>query len=237
MKAMRTISRYVRANVLLTALCACACPALADEAGEPGVSSGISVVSRGLIAGTRAVAISLDDADAGMSAVSVGRDQDIIGIPINVLRARSSSRAPGVRAAGLRFPGLPSYAAMPTSLPLSSGALTSRFGARRHPIFGGFRAHSGVDLAAPIGSPIYAPSDGYVSAAQWNGGYGLFVALEHGGGMQTRYGHMSRISVASGQYVKAGTVLGYVGSTGNSTGPHLHYEVRLNGQAINPVGR
>jgi murein DD-endopeptidase MepM/ murein hydrolase activator NlpD len=233
---MGSFSRYVRANVLLTALCAIAHPALADEAGAPG-APGIAVASRGLILAPRAAGLALVDEDAGFSAVSVGRDQDIIGIPINDLRGRTRSGALVGGAAALRFPGLPSFAAMPSRLPLSAGSMTSRFGARRHPIFGGFRAHSGVDLAAPTGSPIYAPSDGYVSAAQWNGGYGLFVALEHGGGMQTRYGHMSQISVASGQYVKAGSVIGYVGSTGNSTGPHLHYEVRMNGQAINPVGR
>lgn len=236
MIARQSILRCVRANVLLTALCVVAHPALADEAAELGAPAAV-VASRGLIVGTHVTALTLEDEDAGFSAVSIGRDQDIIGVPINVLRGRTRSGALVGGSAALRFPGLPSFAAMPGRLPLSFGSMTSRFGARRHPIFGGIRSHSGVDLAAPMGSPIYAPSDGYVSAAAWNGGYGLFVALEHGGGMQTRYGHMSRVSVASGQFVKAGTVIGYVGSTGNSTGPHLHYEVRMNGQAINPVGR
>jgi murein DD-endopeptidase MepM/ murein hydrolase activator NlpD len=159
--------------------------------------------------------------------------QDIVGTPVDFARMRKPVTG-GVSASGLR--GLPSFATMPSRLPLAASSLTSRFGVRRHPISGDLRLHSGVDLAAPPGTPVYAPTAGYVSAATWNGGYGLFVAIEHGGGMQTRYGHLSRLAVASGQYVAAGTVIGYVGSTGNSTGPHLHYEVRFNGQAVNPVG-
>ena len=126
--------------------------------------------------------------------------------------------------------------ARPSAMPVAARGLTSGFGMRQHPIYGTLRAHSGVDLAASFGSPIVATSDGVVSAAGWAGGYGLLVALEHGGGMQTRYGHMSRLNVASGQAVRQGDVIGYVGSTGVSTGPHLHYEVRVNGQAVNPAG-
>ena len=95
--------------------------------------------------------------------------------------------------------------------------------------------HSGVDLAASYGSPIVATSDGVIGTASWSGGYGLLVALDHGGGPQTRYGHMSRLNVLQGQSVRKGDVIGYVGSTGMATGPHLHYEIRVNGQAINPA--
>jgi murein DD-endopeptidase MepM/ murein hydrolase activator NlpD len=125
--------------------------------------------------------------------------------------------------------------AIPSQMPVSARALTSGFGMRGHPLLGGRRAHSGIDLAAPTGSPIVATSDGLVSWADWAGGYGIAVAVEHGGGYQTRYAHMSRVNVAPGQQVRKGDVIGYVGSTGMSTGPHLHYEVRVNGQAINPV--
>jgi murein DD-endopeptidase MepM/ murein hydrolase activator NlpD len=120
-------------------------------------------------------------------------------------------------------------------MPVAAYRLTSNFGLRQHPLLGGLREHSGVDLAAPIGSPIYATSDGVVGAANWRGGYGLSVSLEHGGGVETRYGHMSQLNVAAGQQVRRGDIIGLVGSTGLSTGPHLHYEVRLNGRAVDPV--
>ena len=120
-------------------------------------------------------------------------------------------------------------------MPVVSSFMTSGFGMREHPLLGGWRAHTGIDLAAPIGSPIRATSDGQVSRADWFGGYGLFVSLEHGGGVQTRYGHMARLNVLEGQRVRKGDVIGFVGSTGRSTGPHLHYEIRLDGRAINPA--
>ena len=120
-------------------------------------------------------------------------------------------------------------------MPLARSALTSGFGMRADPMLGGQRMHSGVDLAAPVGSPVIATSDGIVSQAGWRGGYGLFVALEHGGGFQTRYGHMSGVAVTPGQAVRKGDIIGYVGSTGRSTGPHPHYEMRVNGSAVRPL--
>ena len=96
--------------------------------------------------------------------------------------------------------------------------------------------HSGVDLAAPQGTPVQATADGVVTSAGWRGGYGILISLGHGSGVQTRYAHLSAIAVQPGTRVRAGQVIGYVGSTGNSTGPHLHYEVRVNGRAINPLG-
>ncbi len=124
---------------------------------------------------------------------------------------------------------------IPSRTPLEGLKLTSSFGMRNHPILGGRRAHKGIDLGAPIGTPIYATADGVVSKASWFGGYGLYVSLEHGGDLETRYGHMSRLNVAEGQMVHKGDVIGFVGTTGNSTGPHLHYEVRVDGQAVNPI--
>jgi len=122
-------------------------------------------------------------------------------------------------------------------MPVAARGLTSGFGIRQHPILGTLRAHNGVDLAATYGSPIVATANGVVGTAGWSGGYGLLVSLDHGSGLQTRYGHMSRVNVAPGQQVHKGDVIGYVGSTGMSTGPHLHYEIRINGQAINPAAQ
>jgi murein DD-endopeptidase MepM/ murein hydrolase activator NlpD len=117
-----------------------------------------------------------------------------------------------------------------------AGRITSTFGMRRHPILGFVRRHAGVDYGAHYGSPIYAVADGLVSFAGRHGGHGNFVRLDHGGGNGTGYGHMSRIAVHSGARVQAGQVIGYVGSTGLSTGPHLHFEAYQNGRPINPMG-
>jgi murein DD-endopeptidase MepM/ murein hydrolase activator NlpD len=94
--------------------------------------------------------------------------------------------------------------------------------------------HSGIDFAARYGSPIYAVTDGTVQFAGRHGGHGNYVRLSHGGGLGTGYGHMSRIAVSNGQRVSRGQVIGYVGSTGLSTGPHLHYEMYRNGATVNP---
>lgn len=115
------------------------------------------------------------------------------------------------------------------------GRVTSNFGARRHPILGYTRMHAGVDFAAPTGTPIYAVGDAVVSYSGWRGGNGNYVRLEHGGGFGTGYSHMSRIAVGAGTRVRAGQIIGYVGSTGLSTGPHLHYELYRNGQKVNPL--
>ena len=114
------------------------------------------------------------------------------------------------------------------------GRLTSGYGVRFHPILGFAKMHKGIDIGAPYGAPIRAASDGIVAFAGRNGGYGNFVKLNHGGGLASGYGHMSRIAVSPGARVSQGQVIGYVGSTGLSTGPHLHYELWRNGDAINP---
>jgi len=115
------------------------------------------------------------------------------------------------------------------------GRVTSGFGSRFHPILGYVRMHAGLDLAAAYGSPIVAAADGRVLAAGWSGGSGNLVRIAHAGGIQTMYGHMSRIVAASGTMVRQGQLIGYVGSTGLSTGPHLHYEVLKGGRPINPL--
>jgi murein DD-endopeptidase MepM/ murein hydrolase activator NlpD len=124
---------------------------------------------------------------------------------------------------------------VPSRMPLDGAQLTSGFGMRVHPVLGGRRQHTGIDLAAPTGTPVYATADGVVSRADWYSSYGLYISIEHGASMQTRYGHLSRLAVAAGDSVKKGDLIGYVGSTGRSTGPHLHYEVRIDGLAVNPI--
>lgn len=115
------------------------------------------------------------------------------------------------------------------------GAVTSNFGMRRHPILGYTRMHAGIDFKASYGTAIVAVSDGRVTSAGRSGGCGIAVKLEHGGGLATRYCHMSRMAVAPGMSVRRGQVIGYVGSTGLSTGAHLHYEMYRGGRVINPA--
>jgi len=114
------------------------------------------------------------------------------------------------------------------------GAISSRFGMRRHPILGYFRRHAGMDFRASYGTPIVAVTDGVVASAGRAGGCGNAVRLNHEGGIATRYCHMSRMAVSAGQGVRRGQVIGYVGSTGLSTGPHLHYEMYRGGRVVDP---
>jgi murein DD-endopeptidase MepM/ murein hydrolase activator NlpD len=116
------------------------------------------------------------------------------------------------------------------------GPVSSGFGARVQPIIGASTFHPGVDIAVSQGTPIKAAGDGVVKMAGPNGGYGNFTLVDHGGGLATGYGHQSRIAVSVGQHVSTGEVIGYVGSTGTSTGPHLHWEVRVNGNPVDPMG-
>ena len=117
-----------------------------------------------------------------------------------------------------------------------SGRITSYFGNRVHPILRFTRFHAGVDFGASWGSPIVATADGQVVRAGWSGGYGRQVRIAHGGGMVTSYSHMSSIVAQPGSFVHAGQLIGYVGSSGLSTGPHLHYEVLRDGSPVNPLG-
>jgi murein DD-endopeptidase MepM/ murein hydrolase activator NlpD len=126
--------------------------------------------------------------------------------------------------------------AVPSDKPVRTAAFTSGFGVRSDPFQ--FRAamHPGIDLAAPLGTPIYATADGVVLRAGWNsGGYGNLVEIDHGRGIATRYGHMSAILVGAGDHVQRGQQIGRMGSTGRSTGSHLHYEVRVDGRPVNPI--
>jgi murein DD-endopeptidase MepM/ murein hydrolase activator NlpD len=117
-----------------------------------------------------------------------------------------------------------------------SGKLESGFGGRRNP-FGGssFEFHTGQDIEAAMGAPVVAGASGKVTLVGWQNGYGQLVVIDHGGGLTTRYGHLSHIDVAQGQQVERAQFIGRVGSTGRSTGPHLHYEVRINDEPVNPL--
>ncbi len=114
------------------------------------------------------------------------------------------------------------------------GQITGSFGERIDPFNGEGAFHSGVDISAMVGSPVIAPADGQVTFADFMGGYGRAVAIDHGHGITTRYGHLSSYAVAAGQFVHRGDTIGYVGLSGRSTGPHLHYEVRINETPVNP---
>jgi len=116
-----------------------------------------------------------------------------------------------------------------------AGHITSTFGRRYHPILHYYRMHEGIDVGAPYGTPIHATAAGTVTLAGHKGGYGNFVSIDAGHNLSMGFGHMSRIAVRRGQHVAAGQVIGYVGSTGLSTGPHVHYEVRRGGRPINPL--
>ena len=210
----------------------------------PGVVLGdvtVATAAAGaLVAAAEAVAVS--DAPA---TITIG--PEAVGDSAPVYAIRSQDEGAGLTVTfsatpppAAPLPGAPSAlavnmtAAWPAGWPVA-GVLTSGYGPRVHPLSGAYRQHQGIDLAAREGTPIRATANGVVSAAGWAGNYGLLVSLDHGGAVQTRYAHMSRLNVGSGQRVNAGDIIGFVGSTGNSTGPHVHYEIRQNGRALNPL--
>jgi murein DD-endopeptidase MepM/ murein hydrolase activator NlpD len=127
------------------------------------------------------------------------------------------------------------YLSTPTGWPVT-GHVTSPFGQREAPLGGGTQFHTGMDISVPIGTPVRATAEGVVSFSGWNSGSGNLVVLEHGFGYSTFFAHAKSTNVQVGQRVKRGDIIAYSGSTGNSTGPHLHYEVWKNGKAINPRG-
>lgn len=120
-------------------------------------------------------------------------------------------------------------------LPAANNVVTCKYGMRTHPITGVYKLHTGVDLRATSGTNIYAANNGTVTTATYNKAYGNYVVIDHGGGVATLYAHMSKLKVSKGQTVTQGTIIGLVGSTGYSTGPHLHFEVIRNGKYVNPI--
>lgn len=125
--------------------------------------------------------------------------------------------------------------ALPLKRPIGTSDISSRFGNRKDPFLGRLARHTGIDFRAPTGAPARAVSAGTVITAEYHGGYGNMVDISHGNGVVTRYGHLSKIAVKVGEKVAAGDRIGNVGSTGRSTGPHLHYEIRIGGEAIDPM--
>lgn len=200
-------------GALATAMLAIgASPALASEAPAPGAATQVSMVS----AGSAATPAATGDSEYAQLFNS-WKSLDS-GVPhTGVIAAPAAS------------------ASIPSGLPLARAVLTSNYGMRIHPVLGGARKHEGIDLAAPRGTPVYAPADGTVERASWFSSYGNFIEIDHGGSMETRYGHLSGYAVAAGDHVTKGQLIGYVGTTGRSTGPHLHYEVRVAGAAVDPT--
>ena len=123
---------------------------------------------------------------------------------------------------------------IPVGLPVKYERITDRYGYRIHPILNKRHFHAGIDLSAKFGTPIYAPADGVVEYSQNKGTYGNFLVLDHAFGFKTAYGHLSKFAVHQGDYVSKGDVIGYIGSTGRSTGPHLHYEIRYLNKWLDP---
>lgn len=130
--------------------------------------------------------------------------------------------------------GQTSRRSLSTSGGVARTVITSPMGMRVNPVTGDRRLHAGADLAAPLGAMVRATADGVVMRAGSTGGYGLLVTVRHPGGYETRYAHMSRILVVPGQQIRKGALVGRVGSTGRSTGPHLHYEIRKQGLIVDP---
>lgn len=160
-------------------------------------------------------------------------DQDSDSLTALILErvaADTSAEADAVRAEILRSAQTSGKMVKP-----AIGPITSQFGMRFHPVLGYSRFHAGTDFGAAYGSPIVAASTGVVIMAGWYGGYGNAVIIDHGGGLTTLYGHASRLNVSEGEAVRKGDAIAAVGSTGLSTGPHLHFEVRRNGKPVNPM--
>lgn len=129
------------------------------------------------------------------------------------------------------FFGLSSIIALPVS---STAQVTSSFGTRSDPFHGKNRRHNGIDIARPHGSFVYATGDGVVEFSGWKGTYGILIKIKHPSGHETRFAHLSAVAVQAGQRIRKGQIIGKIGSTGRSTGPHLHYEVRYNGKPLDP---
>lgn len=169
-----------------------------------------------------------DGVSESLAGLTFGPGLDIVGQPVLLSSRRLKQSNSSLQ---MTWGGLPTSQ---LTAPLSRFSISSRFGERRHPILRTLRMHSGIDMAAPTGSSVYAAADGLVAASGWDVGYGLNVRLLHPGSVETRYGHLSTLDVAPGQRVVAGQLIGRVGSTGLSTGPHLHYELRVNGIPVDP---
>jgi len=227
--------RIVRGAIVV--LAASGAPVLAHDAATsvPESQAPANPADSGQSSGTDSSRVFLAQP---VGLVSAGRAADGAGRTMFAARNQVAGSASVVSFSRTR-PPRPALAglSLTAGAPIVRATLTSAFGAARPSANGGVRAHAGVDLAAPLGSPVTASLPGRVSKAGWSGGYGLLVVVQHGNGLESRYGHLSSIRVAPGQLVAQGQLVGLVGSTGHSTGPHLHYEIRRDGRALNPLAR
>ena len=198
---------------------------LATLADERANLVAIADDQRRHVAGQVAEMESLSSAEeAQLEALILQRQREIEAERIARLRAQGISGAPVTDSGGsLSWP--------------VSGTITSPYGYRHNPFGGGMEFHQGLDIGAPMGTTISAAAGGTVISAGWYGGYGNFILIDHGNGLATGYGHCSQIFVSAGQEVQRGQAIGAVGSTGASTGPHLHFEVRVNGKTVDPASR
>lgn len=199
------ITSFMAAATMLVAS-----PAMADEAAPVGAIDANSVVTGEVDAEFTELFASWETIEDGGRVTTTG---EILPSP---LAARSATT-------------------VPSRMPVDGVRLTSGFGMRDHPILRRRARHNGVDLAAPSGTPVYATADGTVEMAQRYSSYGNYVQIDHGSEIETRYAHLSSYTVSAGEYVQIGDLIGYVGSTGRSTGPHLHYEVRVGNDPVNPI--
>ena len=169
---------------------------------------------------------------AEIEDLSANEEAQLEALIVERQRELAAQREAARRAAGIvgteSAPGVLSWPV--------SGTITSPYGYRQNPFGGAPDFHPGLDIAAPMGTTVTAAASGTIISAGWYGGYGNYILIDHGGGMATGYGHLSQIFVSAGQQVQKGQAIGAVGSTGHSTGPHLHFEVRLNGKTTDPAG-
>ena len=168
---------------------------------------------------------------AQIEDLSATEEAQLEALIVERQREIEAEREAARRAAGIVGPeSAPGQLAWPVS-----GTITSPFGMRPNPFGGGLEFHQGLDIAAPMGTTVTAAASGTIISAGWYGGYGNYILIDHGGGMSTGYGHLSQIFVSNGQQVQKGQAIGAVGSTGMSTGPHLHFEVRIGGKPTDPA--
>jgi murein DD-endopeptidase MepM/ murein hydrolase activator NlpD len=173
------------------------------------------------------------------SAMLRGAEREAMGGPLELLATGADGDVdPRFERLGLSLARMAALErgldGIPQVRPAALAAMTSGFGYRSDPFNGAAAMHSGLDFKGPIGAPIYAAADGRVSFVGTKAGYGKVVEISHGNGLMTRYAHMSRFNSSVGQAIGAGQVIGAIGNTGRSTGPHLHFEVRIHGRAVNP---
>ncbi|MFY9664076.1 MAG: peptidoglycan DD-metalloendopeptidase family protein [Candidatus Cybelea sp.] len=168
---------------------------------------------------------------AQMESLSAAEESALEGLILERERELAAQRRAAGIAGGVES-GTPGMFSWPVT-----GTITSPFGWRSNPFGGGPEFHQGLDIAAPMGTTVTAAAGGTVIMAQWYGGYGNYILIDHGAGFSTGYGHLSAMYVSSGQSVQRGQAIGAVGSTGQSTGPHLHFEVRIAGKPVDPAPR